>query len=279
MKRTPSWDEQDSNFPPPSHPVFQGIREQEEKNGNQRPDFGSYRSMERRYGMAGRSNYSRWDGPWSSKRGYKEHDEYEEHESGRIVAQVIGAAVLVLVTYVAFQSSHPLAERAQHVVRTVMTKETDITALSNWMASHLGNANLAIPTSTAGSNTTIEDITYEPPLKDFKVTTPYDAEKHPAVILQTTSAADVKAVTKGQVKEFDKNDKYGIYVIVDHGSAGQTLYGHLESGSVKPGDWVYTGQTIGKTAKKEPSDLYFARFIKNKPVNPQDILTQAGKKP
>jgi hypothetical protein len=277
VKKFQFGDESDSSFPPASHPVFQGIREQEEKNGYARSPFGSFKAGDRRSGTPARPSFSRWDGPWSSDRGHKDFDEMEK-ESGRIVAQVIGAAVLVLVTYVSFHSSLPLAERAQNVVKTVMTNETDLSALSNWMAAHLGDSKL-LPVSAGGSKTKIEDVVYVAPLTDYKVSTQYDPQKHPALVLQTSAGAEVKAVAKGEVKTVDKNDKYGIHVIVDHGSAGQTLYGHLEAASVKPGDWLYTGQTIGKTGKKEPSDLYFARFVNNQPADPQEILTQAGKKP
>ncbi|WP_018131540.1 M23 family metallopeptidase [Effusibacillus pohliae] len=276
MKQSPSWDEQETQFPPPSHPVFQNLREQDERTGYRRPSFSPYRFAGRRWGTPDRPRFSRWDGPWSD-RAYREY-ELEETESNRIVGQVIGAAVLVLVTYVSFHSSHPLAERFQQIAKTVMTQETDFSALSNWMAAHLGDARLALPVSVPGAKTVGEDLNYVAPLASFKLISGFDASKQPGVILQTAAGSEVKTVAKGKVKAYDKNEQYGIYVIVDHGdAAGETLYGHLESVSVKPGDWLYTGQVIGTTGKKDPSDLYFAHFVKNKPVDPQDILARVGR--
>lgn len=273
-----SRDEQESNYPPPSHPVFQGIREPEEKTGMQRPALGSYRPGERRFGSQGRSASSRWDGPWSSYRNYREYEEENELESGRIVAQVIGAAILLLLVYAAFQSSAPLAQRAQQMVRTVMTSETDFSAVTNWISAKFKSANLAVPVLSQGGSAGVENLSFVTPLADFKVSGSYDPAKTPGLVLETTPGAEVKTAAKGQVETYDKNDQYGIYVIVDHGQAGKTLYGNLESVTVKPGDWLYTGQTIGTTVKKESSSLYFAYFVQNKPANPQDILTRARRR-
>lgn len=280
MKQPPVWDDQDSNFPPPSHPIFQGPRESEERHATGRLYSGAYRPVERRWPLPGRSLPSRWDGPWSLHRNYKQYDEYEENESNRIVAQVIGAAVLVLVTYAIFQSSHPVAQRAQQAVRTVMTQETDFSAVSSWMAAHFGDVRLAVPALTNGSKSPAEEASYAEPLADYKVEKGFDPDNHPAVTLRTAPGSEVRTVAKGQVQTFDKNDRYGIYVIVDHGgSLGQTLYGHLDAVTVRPGDWLYTGQTIGKTGNREPSDLYFAHFVKNKPVDPRDLLTRVRRSP
>ncbi|GAX90472.1 M23 family metallopeptidase [Effusibacillus lacus] len=274
MSKLPNDDLQDPMFPPPSHPVFQGIREQEGRAGSSRPYFRGARTEDRGYGYYGRPGSSRWDGPWGAYRGYKQYDDYEERENSRIVGQIIGAVLLLLISYVSVHSSHPLAERAQQVLKTVMTRETDFSTVTNWMATHLGASNLSIPVS--GKPSEGEEMVYVLPLTDFKVTASFDANQHPAVLLETSPGSEVRTVAKGEVKTYDKNDKYGIYVIVEHGGdAGQTLYGNLESASVKPGDWVYTGQVIGKTGKQVPSDLYFAHYVKNRPVDPQGILDRA----
>ncbi|BCJ85080.1 M23 family metallopeptidase [Effusibacillus dendaii] len=277
MKKSQSWDEEEeANFPPPSHPIYQGLRDQEGRE-LQRP----FR-FDKGIGSYGRTAPSRWEGPWYDARGQRDRDRYDrdetdERESGRIMIQVILAAVLVLVVFVVFQSNHPMALRAQQIVRTVMTNQTNYTALTDWISSHL-DSRLAVP-ATSGSATSIEAVSYVTPLNEFKELKSFDAVNYPAILLQSGPAAEVRAVTKGQVKTFDKNDKYGIYVVIDHGgSIGQTLYGNLESVAVKPGDWVYTGQTIGKTAKTASSNLYFAYFVKDKPIDPQEILLRAGQK-
>lgn len=282
MKQS-SWNEQESHFPPPSHPIFQGVRDREEQQGIYRPPTFPLRSFnERRW--SNRTRSSRWDGSWGGYRGYQEDDEFEGGESNRIVAQVVGAALLVLLVYAIFQSSNPYALRAQQLVQNVMMKDSDFSAVTSWLQTHVGNGKLTIPvlsnsTDATGTNATIEDQTFVDPVTDYKVMSEFDAAKHPAMSLQTKAEAVVKTVTKGQVQTVDKNDKYGVYVIVVHGgSVGQTLYGHLESVAVKPGDWLYTGQTIGKVANKDEADLYFA-YIKpdNKFADPRELLKRVAR--
>jgi murein DD-endopeptidase MepM/ murein hydrolase activator NlpD len=281
MKQS-SWDEQDSHFPPSSHPVFQGIREQEERTFYRPPATRSRSSGDWR--RINREGFSRWEGSWGGYRGYPDDDEVDNGENSRIVAQVIGSALLVLLIYVTFNSTHPYAQRAQQVVQNVVLKESDFSAVTAWLQTHLGNGNLTFPVTANGSNaidsdatgadTSIEDQTFVDPLTDYKVTAEFDAAKHPAMSLQTKAGAEVQTVTKGKVKSVDKNDKYGVYVIVEHsGTVGQTLYGHLASVAVKPGDWLYTGQTVGKVAGNENADLFFA-YIKSdsKFSDPREIL-------
>lgn len=277
MKQS-SWDGQESHFPLPSHPVFQGIRDQEEQPSLYRPPVAYSRNWGDRH-WTNRRRLSRWDGPWGGYRGYPDDEEFEGGESSRMVAQVIGAAVLVLLAYVTFHSSHPYAQRAQQFVQNVMLKDSDFSTVTAWLQTHVGNGTLMLPVSSTATNATIEDQTFVDPLTDYKVTAEFDAVKHPAMSLQTKAGADVKTVTKGEVKSVDKNDKYGVYVIVEHsGSVGQTLYGNLESVSVKPGDWLYTGQTVGKVANKEDADLYFA-YIKpdNKFSDPRELLIRVAR--
>lgn len=282
MKESSSWEEQESNFPPPSHPVFQGIRDQEERNGFYRPTSFNSRSVnERRF--SGSNRPSRWDGSWGNYRGSKEEEEFDDRETSRIFAQIVGAAVLVAAVYVTFHSSFPFAQKAQQIVKNTMTHDSDFSTVTTWIQTHVGG-DLAIPTLSStptvgsGSDTksSIDDQTFVDPLADYKITQEFDAVKHPALTLQTKPSEDVKTVTKGEVKTVDKNDKYGIYVIVDHGgSLGQTLYGHLESTAVKPGDWLYTGQTLGKVTGKEGADLYLAYMKTDKQFsNPRDLLNR-----
>lgn len=265
-----SWDDQEADFPPATHPVFQEYRAPEQKTVYQRPSF-DRRGGDRRYG--GRPPASRWE-PWEGMREYNEDDDLDSRDGRRIVLQVIGSAILVLATYIVFNSNLPFAEQAQRAARTVMQKETDFTAVNDWLHSHLGISSQSVTTlSPVTDNSAADDVSFVNPLAEYKLTQNFDAAKYPALLMSSAPAAEVKAVSKGEVVTVDRNEKYGIYVIVDHGEAlGQTLYGHLETVAAKPGDWLYTGQPIGKIAKQEPADLYFAYRKKDKFVDPQEVL-------
>jgi murein DD-endopeptidase MepM/ murein hydrolase activator NlpD len=56
------------------------------------------------------------------------------------------------------------------------------------------------------------------------------------------------------------NGGYGNYVVIQHGNGTQTLYGHMQSVSVSPGDHVVQGQTIGylgNTGRSTGPHLHF----------------------
>jgi murein DD-endopeptidase MepM/ murein hydrolase activator NlpD len=55
----------------------------------------------------------------------------------------------------------------------------------------------------------------------------------------------IVAAKAGQVQTAESLDGYGLTVIVQHGKAQQTLYGHMSQIFVKPGDVVKKGQLLG----------------------------------
>ena len=72
---------------------------------------------------------------------------------------------------------------------------------------------------------------------------------------------------------------YGNYVVIQHLAGLQTLYGHLLSSVVKPGDMVTRGQLIGlvgSTGNSTGPHTHFEVRIDNTPVDPMQLLPAAG---
>jgi murein DD-endopeptidase MepM/ murein hydrolase activator NlpD len=90
----------------------------------------------------------------------------------------------------------------------------------------------------------------------------------------------VKAVADGTVYDDSPGADFGVYVQIDHGNGYQTLYGHLQSRSVKIGQKVVTGQEIGKSGQSGnvtgPHLHFEVRKGKNNPVDPSQFLTGTG---
>jgi murein DD-endopeptidase MepM/ murein hydrolase activator NlpD len=64
---------------------------------------------------------------------------------------------------------------------------------------------------------------------------------------------------------------YGNCVIVDHGLGVQTLYAHLSTMNVKPGDTVTKGHELGRTGSTGLAGgdhLHFTVLLQGTPVNP-----------
>ena len=74
-----------------------------------------------------------------------------------------------------------------------------------------------------------------------------DTQVHVGFDLASTKHSPVPAANGGQVAFTGPLTIYGNTVIVDHGLGLQTLYAHLSSIDVKPGDTVEKGHVLGRT--------------------------------
>ncbi len=76
-----------------------------------------------------------------------------------------------------------------------------------------------------------------------------DHQTHLGYDLASLKRADVEAAQNGYVVHAGNLGIYGNAVIIDHGLGIFSLYGHLSSLAVKPGDFVKTAQTLGQTGE------------------------------
>jgi murein DD-endopeptidase MepM/ murein hydrolase activator NlpD len=98
-----------------------------------------------------------------------------------------------------------------------------------------------------------------------------DQQVHLGFDLAVTKQIPVLAGNDGKVVYADFLGIYGNCVIIDHGMGVQSLYGHLSSIDVKPGDAVTRGQQIGRsgmTGLAAGDHLHFAILLQGNPVNP-----------
>jgi murein DD-endopeptidase MepM/ murein hydrolase activator NlpD len=68
---------------------------------------------------------------------------------------------------------------------------------------------------------------------------------HSGIDLAAASGTPVVAASSGQAHVIVSATGFGLHVIIDHGSALQSLYGHLSSVAVGDGEFVTAGQRIG----------------------------------
>jgi len=97
-----------------------------------------------------------------------------------------------------------------------------------------------------------------------------DQQVHLGFDLAVTAAIPVLAANDGRVMHADYLGIYGNCIIIDHGFGVQSLYGHLSSMDVKPGDAVHKGQTLGRsgmTGLAGGDHLHFTMLVDGHPVN------------
>lgn len=89
----------------------------------------------------------------------------------------------------------------------------------------------------------------------------------------------ISAIADGEVHEVYNNEFYGTVVVIGHGSEIESFYyGLAQEATVKPGDSVKAGDTIGSVASQchfealEPVHLHLEMKKSGKFVNPSDYI-------
>jgi murein DD-endopeptidase MepM/ murein hydrolase activator NlpD len=98
-----------------------------------------------------------------------------------------------------------------------------------------------------------------------------DRQVHLGFDLASVQRAPVRASNTGVVLFADYLGIYGNCVIVDHGLGVQSLYAHLSTIAVKPGDAVAKGEEFGRTGATGLAGgdhLHFTVLLQGTPVNP-----------
>jgi murein DD-endopeptidase MepM/ murein hydrolase activator NlpD len=104
-----------------------------------------------------------------------------------------------------------------------------------------------------------------------------DQQVHLGFDLAVTQHIPVLAANRGVVLYARDLGIYGNCVIIDHGLGVQSLYGHLSSIGVKPGDRVEKGQQLGlsgMTGLAAGDHLHFTMLVNGQPVNPVEWWDQ-----
>lgn len=109
------------------------------------------------------------------------------------------------------------------------------------------------------------------PVQSFRFTSGYGMRTdpitgqwrmHSGIDLANVVGTPVGAAKSGRVVHVEPNSgNYGNLVIVDHGDGFRTLYAHLSSFAVGSGQWVSTGQAIGRignTGRSTGPHLHFS---------------------
>jgi septal ring factor EnvC (AmiA/AmiB activator) len=81
----------------------------------------------------------------------------------------------------------------------------------------------------------------------------------PGIAFITTPFTGVRSVAAGRVAFADRQDEYGLTVIIDHGDRYFTLYSSLGRLDVRAGDSVAAGARLGTAGSTDgsPAQLYF----------------------
>jgi murein DD-endopeptidase MepM/ murein hydrolase activator NlpD len=98
---------------------------------------------------------------------------------------------------------------------------------------------------------------------------------HNGIDIGVDTGTPVRAAMDGVVSETGYNSSFGNYIVLSHHAGWQSLYGHLQSVSVKAGQRLVPGQRIGysgNTGYSTGPHLHFSVFKNGRTVNPYNVL-------
>lgn len=98
---------------------------------------------------------------------------------------------------------------------------------------------------------------------------------HPGIDISAPYGSLVRAAGDGDVTGASMGAGYGLQVVLNHGHDLLTVYGHLSSVAVLPGQHVTRGQVIGyvgQTGRATGPHLHYEVRVHNVPVNPHKYL-------
>ncbi|HYB42104.1 MAG TPA: M23 family metallopeptidase, partial [Candidatus Methylomirabilis sp.] len=109
------------------------------------------------------------------------------------------------------------------------------------------------------------------------VTDTASEEVHPGIDLAVPEGSKVKASGGGIVQRAGTDSAYGLFVLLQHPSGYQTMYGHLSRILVSRGDTVAGGQVIalsGNTGRSTAPHLHFEVRLNGRSVDPTKLVRE-----
>ena len=91
------------------------------------------------------------------------------------------------------------------------------------------------------------------------------------MLIQAREGDVIRSVHGGRVVFADWLRGFGFMLIIDHGDGYMSLYGHNQTLSKEPGDWVHGGEivaTAGSTGGQQSNGLYFEIRSGGQPLDP-----------
>jgi murein DD-endopeptidase MepM/ murein hydrolase activator NlpD len=104
-----------------------------------------------------------------------------------------------------------------------------------------------------------------------------NGSQHPGLDIATSLNAQIRAAGPGRVRAAGVDEIYGQYIVLDHGSGVESVYGHASRLLVAAGEQVERGQVIalaGSTGRSTAPHLHFEVRVGGRPVDPLRFVRQ-----
>jgi len=176
-----------------------------------------------------------------------------------------------------FQLDMPWARTGQSLVGDMLTVDMDFSAAAAWYDRTFAGSPAFIPIfgdreqaaerAQAGIRTAAPPVAGGVIVRDF-------AALSSGVELAAEPGAEVRSIGAGRVLIVSDESGQGQTVIIQHAQQRMSVYGRLGMAEVEPGDWVESGEAIGRlqTSEDDRSVFYFAVRERERYVDPADVI-------
>jgi len=144
----------------------------------------------------------------------------------------------------------PGAAAVRFWLSAALAEEMDVRAVRAWYEEHFAGSPAFVPQLGKGEEEKAKTI-----WSQVETSLPVDgrvlqtfAENGGGVRFAAPASSPVRAVYAGLVMQVAENDGGNATVLIRHPNRVVTVYGNVAEPAVRPGDWVETGQTIGRLA-------------------------------
>jgi stage IV sporulation protein FA len=172
----------------------------------------------------------------------------------------------------------PGAAAVRFWLSAALAEELDVRSVRAWYETHFAGSPAFVPQLGDGETESAKTI-----WSQVETSLPVDgrvlqtfSEKGGGVRFAAPAASPVRAVYAGLVMQVAGNDGGTATVLIRHPNRVVTVYGNVAEPVVRPGDWVETGQTIGRLASggngSEETYLDFAVRQNGKPLDPAAVI-------
>ncbi len=208
----------------------------------------------------------------------------EEPRSGSFLR---GAGIRLIVSAVALAGfwgwmklDMPGSSQARDWMVSSVTRDMDFRAIEAWYGDTFGGSPTFLPFGRTEPKTLEATALLDPSVTSApirgKIVQTY-AENGKGVRVAASGDGEVYAVFTGKVQQVTRDSSGGVTILVQHQNRVLTVYGGLAAATVKPNDWVETGQSIGRLESaadgQSEAVLYFAVQHDGNVLDPAEVVT------
>lgn len=181
-------------------------------------------------------------------------------------------ALLYTMVWCVYHVDHPLMATIKPSIHQTLTASLDFNAAAAWYQRYFADLPAVLPayqrTNGLSDNQKLTRPAVGTVIKSY-------GETNQGIWLLTKPNQQVFAAAAGLVEQVNEHPVTGLTVVIRHEQGLSSVYGWLETTTVKRNDWVTSQMlvgAVGRDAQLDAGKLYFAIKRGQAYLNPEDVM-------